>query len=112
MQSRSVEWNLVELVKRLNELFVAPLGAMFLTGIVSRRVTAGPALLGFAAGSATSILVAFRKEIFQVDDSISFMWIMPLSFVVSVTVTLVAGALGGKAAQPELDQAGGSAAGD
>jgi len=84
------EWNLVEMIGRLNGLFVAPLGVLFLAGILSRRVGAGAALWGFAAGSITSILVAFRKELFGASDNISFMWIMPFSFLVSFLVTYAA----------------------
>ena len=84
------EWNLVEMIGRLNGLFVAPLGVLFLVGIISRRVGAAAALWGFAAGSATSIVVAFRKELFGATDNISFMWIMPFSFLVSFLVSYLA----------------------
>jgi SSS family transporter len=90
MQSESVRWNLVEMIGRISNLFVAPLGVLFLAGVLLRRVSAPAALSGFVAGSLCSILVAFRQQIFQSEDNISFTWVMPLSFVVSVLVTFLA----------------------
>ena len=87
------DWNLVEMIARLNGLFVAPLGVLFLAGLLSRRVGQSAALTGFAAGSLTSIVVAFRKELFGASDNVSFMWIMPFSFVISLLVTLLASLL-------------------
>jgi SSS family solute:Na+ symporter len=84
-------WNLVDLMERVNHLFVAPLGALFLTGIFFRHMAGPAAFLGFVAGVATSILLAFSKEIFHLSQSISFMWIMPLSFLVSLIVSALAG---------------------
>ena len=90
MQSESVRWNLVEMMIRLSTLFVAPLGVLFLAGVLFRRVSAPAALAGFVAGSLCSILVAFRRQIFQSDDNISFTWVMPFSFIVSILVTFLA----------------------
>ena len=90
MQSEAGRWNLVEMIARLNGLFVAPLGVLFLAGVLLRRVSAPAALAGFVAGSLCSILVAFRQQIFQSDDDISFTWVMPFSFIVSILVTYLA----------------------
>jgi len=43
-------------------------------------------VLGFIAGVCTSVCVSFSKEIFHMETGLSFMWIMPLSFVVGMTV--------------------------
>lgn len=92
MQSHQ-EWNLLEMMARLNHLCVAPLGALFLAGILLHRVGAIAALVGFFAGVATSFTVSFSTEIFDLPpgERISFMWIMPCSFLVSFVVTYVAG---------------------
>jgi SSS family solute:Na+ symporter len=89
------KWNLLEMVARLNHLCVAPLGALFLAGILLHRVGAAAALVGFLAGTATSFVVSFSTEIFQLAPGkhISFMWIMPCSFLVSLLVTYAAGFL-------------------
>lgn len=87
------DWNLLEMIARLNHLCVAPLGALFLAGIMMRRVGASAALLGFFAGTFTSFLISFSGELMPRADGkqISFMWIMPASFLVSLLVTFVAG---------------------
>jgi SSS family solute:Na+ symporter len=85
-------WNILEMIQRLNHLCVAPLGALFLCGILVRRVGATAGLFGFFVGVATSGLISFSGEIFALPQSLSFMWIMPLSFCASVVATLVASA--------------------
>jgi SSS family solute:Na+ symporter len=88
---RALGWNLVEMVERINHLFVAPLGALFVAGLVFRRVGSAAALLGFAAGVSTSVLVSFGGEIFALERSVSFMWIIPSSFLVSLLASYIAG---------------------
>lgn len=81
---RTGDWNLLELMERANHLFVAPLGVLFFVGLLSKRVGAEAALLGFVLGVATSSSISFSRELFGLEQSISFMWIMPASFVVSL----------------------------
>jgi SSS family solute:Na+ symporter len=56
------EWRLVDLIARMNHLFVAPLGALFLVGILSRRVGTVAALAGFFLGVLASAAVSFSGE--------------------------------------------------
>ena len=90
---KSGGWNLLELMERANHLFVAPLGALFLAGILFRRVGREAALIGFVAGSLSSILISFSKELFELERGISFMWIMPAALVVSLLVSYTFGLL-------------------
>ncbi|MBN2291030.1 MAG: sodium/solute symporter [Pirellulales bacterium] len=90
MEAKS-EWNLVDMVERINHLFVAPLGVLFLAGVLLRRVGTTAVILGFMAGVCTSVCVSFSKEIFHLETGLSFMWIMPLSFVVGMAVSFVTG---------------------
>jgi SSS family solute:Na+ symporter len=90
---RFTKWNLVELIERVNHLFVAPLGALFLAGIVLRHVGTAAALLGFSAGILASVLVSFSREIFGMERGISFMWIMPVSFAISLVTSCACGYL-------------------
>jgi SSS family solute:Na+ symporter len=87
---KAAGWNILEMIQRLNHLCVAPLGALFLCGILFRRVGAAASLIGFFAGVATSGLVSFSREIFAMQNSLSFMWIMPSSFCASMFVTYLA----------------------
>ena len=106
-------WNLVEMIERINHLFVAPLGGLFIAGVLLRRVGTSAALAGFFAGVATSVLVSFSKEICEplaasglighlpnwlagavhgvAARGLSFTWIMPFSFVASLAVASLAG---------------------
>ena len=81
---RTSNWNLFELIERANHLFVAPLAGLFFAGLFFRRTGTRSAILGFAAGVLTSLLVSFSGEIFG--TSISFMWIIPASLLVSMLV--------------------------
>ncbi len=83
------EWTLVDLMERVNHLFVAPLGALFFVGMFFPRAGSKAVLIGFTAGLLTSLLTAFSKEIFGMEQGISFMWIMPFSFFVSLAASFV-----------------------
>ena len=80
------EWNLIDMVERINHLFVGPLGVLFLAGVLLRRVGSSAVILGFMAGVCTSVCVSFSKELFHMETGLSFMWIMPFSFVVGMAV--------------------------
>ncbi len=88
---QSGEWNLLELMLRGNHLFVAPMGVLFIVGIFFPHVGGRAALLGFFSGVVTSISVSFSREIFSLQNGISFMWIMPASLVVSLVVSYISG---------------------
>jgi solute:Na+ symporter, SSS family len=105
-------WNLVEMIERVNHLFVSPLGGLFIAGVLLRRVGTGAALAGFAAGVATSVLVSFSQEICEplvaaglthhlpaglagaveamAARGLSFTWIMPFSLMASLGVSALA----------------------
>jgi solute:Na+ symporter, SSS family len=85
------QWNLVDLMQRVSNLFVAPLGALFLAGILLGRVGSRAAMIGFGAGTITSFTISFSQEFFGLRHTVSFMWIMPLSFGVSLGVSFLVG---------------------
>jgi len=89
MQSK--DWNLVDLMERVNHLFVAPLGALFFAGLFFRHVGSVAALFGFIMGALTSVAISFDQEIFSTARSVSFMWIIPASFMVSLAASYLAG---------------------
>lgn len=84
---QSGEWNLLELMVRGNHLFVTPMAVLFLAGLLFPHVGGRAALLGFVCGVASAVSVSFSKEIFGLQQGISFMWIMPVSMVVSLMVS-------------------------
>ncbi len=96
----TVDWNLVDLIERINHLFVAPLGAIFFAGIWFRHVGLAAVMLGFAAGVITSLLISFSQWLFDYD--ISFMWILPGSFLMSLLVAYLSGYLFTPPSQDQL----------
>ncbi|MEX2171758.1 MAG: sodium/solute symporter [Pirellulales bacterium] len=89
LMSAKPDWNLVDLLERINHLFVAPLGALFFAGIFFRHVGTAAVVIGFFAGVVASLLISFSEWLFQYE--ISFMWIMPGAFLVSLLVTYLTG---------------------
>lgn len=100
---QAYSWNLVTLMNRINHLFVAPLGAMFLGGVWFRRVGAAANLVGFIVGTATSFLISFSGGLFGYEAS--FTWIMPAAFAASLAAALGASFLFPRAAgEGRLDE--------
>ena len=83
------DWNFVDLMERINHLFVAPLGALFFAGICLKKVGPTAALAGFAVGVAVSIAISFSEAL--LDYNVSFMWIMPASFAASLVTAAACG---------------------
>lgn len=83
------QWNLVDLIERVNHLFVAPLGAVFFSGIWFRHVGLAAVICGFCCGVLTSFAISFSDWLFGYP--ISFMWIMPASFAATIIAAYVAG---------------------
>jgi len=81
---RTTGWNLVELMERVNHLFVGPLGVLVFGGLLSSRVGKTAALIGFVLALSTSLIIAFGKELLGLTRSLSFMWIVPGSVLVGL----------------------------
>jgi SSS family solute:Na+ symporter len=77
----STRWNLIELMERVNHLFVGPLGVLVFAGILLPRVGTKAAFAGFSVALLTSICIAFGKLFPGSQASFSFMWIIPASFL-------------------------------
>lgn len=86
---QATEWNLVELMERVNHLFVGPLGVLVFSGLIFLRVGKASALIGFAIALLTSLVVSFGKELLGLTKSLSFMWVIPGSFFVGMLGALV-----------------------
>lgn len=85
---RYSNWNLVELSGRLVNLFVGPLAVMFFAGLLIKRSNAFSVLVGFAISVVVSIFIGFSKQLFGF-QSISFIWIIPASFVTGFVFTWI-----------------------
>jgi SSS family solute:Na+ symporter len=84
------DWNLVELTGRVNHIFVGPIGVLFFAGILFRGVGKTAGLAGFAAGTAISLYICFGREWFGLEQSVSFLWVVPASFVGGLVVAQIA----------------------
>ena len=83
------DWNLVELTGRVNHIFVGPIGVLFFAGILFRRAGKTSALSGFTAGTAVSLYICFGREWFGLEQSVSFLWVVPASFLCGLLVSWV-----------------------
>jgi hypothetical protein len=85
----------------VGHLLVGPIAVLFFSGILLRRVGTSAAMCGFAAGAALSVFICFGKELFGLEKSISFVWIVTLPFL---TGLITAALLGPWLARPTAQQ--------
>jgi len=78
------ERNIVEMMPRSFNCFIGSMGGMFLAGIFIRRATQWSVVPATLLGLAASIALAYSKELFGLQRSISFTWVMPGSLLVTV----------------------------
>jgi Na+/proline symporter len=81
---RNVSGNLLELVSKVANLFVAPLFLLFFMAMFVPRATSFGTFVGALAAIAAAIAIAFFNLF-----GLSFLWIMPCSFVTGVVVASV-----------------------
>lgn len=82
-------WNLVELSGRVVNIFVGPLAVLFFAGLLLRRANGTSVLIGFGLSVLTSFYIGFSQQIFGFDQQLSFVWIIPVSFLVGFVVTAI-----------------------
>ena len=99
---RYSNWNLVELSGRVVNLFVGPLAVMFFAGLLIKRSNAFSVLIGFAISVGVSLFISFSQQLFGF-QSISFIWIMPASFVVGFVFTWILSIFWGNAGEVLLE---------
>ncbi len=86
---QSNDWNLVELSGRVNHLFLGPLAVLFFSGVLLRRAVGGSAVVGFVVAALVSATISYSKQLFGLQQSVSFMWVVPCSFLVGVFTTAI-----------------------
>ena len=84
------DWNIVDMMPRSFNCFTGAMGGLFLVGMFMRRARGRTALLAALCGLASSIAIAYSKEIFGLETAISFTWIMPGSLAVTLLVAWLA----------------------
>ena len=99
-----IDWNLVELSHRINHLFIGPLAVLFFSGILLRRAMGASVLVGFLVATVASAFISYSKQLFGFEQNISFMWVVPGSFVIGVLATGIVSQLFTPPAQPALSE--------
>ena len=94
-QIGNIQGNMLEVIYKVANLFTAPLFYLFFMAMFVKRANTLGTLVGSFSGIATAILIAFWQELFG-EQGISFLWIIPSSFTVSVVVGLIASVLCGR----------------
>ena len=87
--------NLVERCFKLINLLTAPLFVLFFLALFVRWANAFGAWLGLLTSIATAVSIAYSKDL-GLPLTISFVWIIPCSLLVGVTVGTVASGLRAK----------------
>ena len=81
----NIKGNLLELTFKTCNLLTAPLFVPFFMALFVRRATEFGTFVGTLASVTVAVMVSFSTEIFA--RPISFLWIMPVSFVAGVLVS-------------------------
>ncbi len=82
-----IHGNLLEITYKTINLLVGPLFVPFFMAMFVRGAKATPTFIGTLVSGVTAALISFSQELFSV--TISFLWIIPGSFVAGVAVSYV-----------------------
>lgn len=86
-----IEGNLVERCFKVVNLLTAPLFVLFFLALFVKWANAAGAWLGLLSSIATAVVIAYSKDL-GLNPGVSFVWMMPCSLLVGITVgTLASG---------------------
>ncbi|MBN1352764.1 sodium/solute symporter [candidate division KSB1 bacterium] len=89
----NVKGNLLELTYKTINLLVGPLFVPFFMAMFVRKATPGGTFAGTLFSSIIAALISFSSELFSIN--ISFLWIIPGSFLAGVTLSWILSFLSG-----------------
>ncbi len=81
-----VQGNLLEVTYKVVNLITVPLFGLFFMAMFVPWAKGWGTILGAICGMATVVTISFWKELTGNTDGISFLWAMPLSFVIQTAV--------------------------
>ncbi len=81
----NIKGNILELTFKTVNLLVAPLFSPFFMAMFVRIAKPNATFIGTLLSGVAAALVSFSQELFGIN--ISFLWIMPISFVVGVVIS-------------------------
>jgi SSS family solute:Na+ symporter len=82
-----IRGNLLELTYKTVNLLSGPLFVPFFMSMFIKRAKPDATFIGTLMSGISAFLVGFSYELFSVD--ISFLWIIPISFAVGVTISII-----------------------
>ena len=97
----NVKGNLLELTYKTINLLVGPLFVPFFVAMFMKKATSTATFIGTLFSALVAILISFSNEILSVN--ISFLWIIPGSFIAGVLVTIISSFIRFKADSNNLD---------
>lgn len=83
----NIKGNLLEITYKTINLLVAPLFVPFFMAMFVKKAKPTATFIGTLLSGVTAILISFSQEFFA--ETISFLWIIPGSFIVGVLISLV-----------------------
>lgn len=83
----NIKGNLLELSYKTVNLLTAPLFVPFFMAMFVRFAKPNATFIGTLSSGIAAVMVSFSQELFSVE--ISFLWIIPISFIVGVVVSVV-----------------------
>jgi len=81
-----IDGNLLELTFKTTNLLVAPLFVPFFMAMFIRQAKPTATFIGMLSSAAVAVSVSFSQLLYSIE--ISFLWIIPVSFMVGVTVSI------------------------
>jgi SSS family solute:Na+ symporter len=87
-----IKGNLIERCYKIVNLLTAPLFVLFFLALFVRWANAAGAWLGLLSSIVTAVLIAYSKDL-GISLGISFVWMVPCSLVVGISVGMLGSAL-------------------
>jgi SSS family solute:Na+ symporter len=97
----NIKGNLVELTYKTINLLVAPLFVPFFMAMFVRKATPAATFIGTLTSGIVATMISFSQELFSI--TISFLWIIPGSFLAGVIISVVLCALPFGQSRPGTD---------
>tara|TARA_R110000822_G_scaffold168554_2_gene308608 strand:+ start:11794 stop:13257 length:1464 start_codon:yes stop_codon:yes gene_type:complete len=83
----NIQGNLLEITYKTINLLVAPLFVPFFMAMFVQKAKPTATLIGTLLSGVAALFISFSQELFG--ETISFLWIIPGSFIVGVVISLV-----------------------
>ena len=83
----NIQGNILEITYKTCNLFTAPLFVPFFMAMFIKKASSNATFIGTFLSGVSAVMVGFSNELFNIN--ISFLWIIPISFVIGITISIV-----------------------